>query len=449
MKRNTQNIILIVLLAVFCLCIFAACSSSKADYFTYSADNLGVVGKLVKLMHGWIGNYGWTVVVFTVFLKIIMTPLDIWQRVSSRKSTLRMQKMQPLMAEIDKRYGSNSQRANEEKQKLYKKQGFSAFAMCLPMILSMVIFFVMFGGLREYSTYSSITNFQNLSGTYFDEYYAQVKEDGKAFVTLTYTKDGKVITTTFHDRIEELLDENATGFGESETFLRDNYSAKNVNAYIEAINLLQSSDNLGVSACAKYDEVALEKVGNYYENNHESWLWIHNVWQPDTWATIMPKYSDRTNGFSSSVNMQQFGVDEGLSHYNAIWGAVVKTGGYGKNGSWNGLMLLPVLSVALSFLSIFLSQRLDRRVRKGDQQQMPAQNAQQAASNKMMMILMPLMMAFFGFMYTGAFAIYMVCNYLLSLVSTLSLAYPVEKIVQRSFAKKEAKEKSNKASYMR
>lgn len=450
MKRNTQNIILIVLLAVFCLCIFAACNSSKADFFTYSQENLGVVGKLVRLMHGWIGNYGWTVVVFTVFLKILMTPLDIWQRVSSRKSTLRMQKMQPIIAEIDKRYGANTQRANDEKQKLYKKQGFSAFAMCLPLIISMVIFFVMFGGLREYSTYSSVTNFQNLSGTYFDEYYKQVKADGKAFYTLTYKdKDGNVAYTTFHERIEELLGEEAADFSASDTFMRDNYSESNVNAYIEAINLLQSSDNLGVAACAKYHDAALEQVSQYYKDHHESWLWINNVWQPDTWATIMPKYSDRTNGFSSTVNMSKFGSDEGRSHYEAIWGAVAKTGGYGKNGSWNGLMLLPVLSVALSFLSIFLSQRLDRRVRKGEQQQMPAQNTQQAASNKMMMIMMPLMMAFFGFMYTGAFAIYMVCNYLLSLISTAALAFPVEKIVQRSIAKKESQEKSNKASYMR
>ena len=63
--------------------------------------------------------------------------------------------------------------------------------------------------------------------------------------------------------------------------------------------------------------------------------------------------------------------------------------------------------------------------------------------------MMPLMMAIFGFMYTGAFAIYMVVNYTLSILSTVALRKPVEKIVDRSFAKEEAKNKSGKASYMR
>ena len=450
MKRNTQNVILIVLLAIFCLCILTACNrGSSADYFTYSEESLGLVGKLVRLMHGWIGNYGWTVVVFTVFLKIAMTPLDIWQRVSSRKSTLRMQKMQPIMAEIDKRYGANTPRANEEKQKLYKKQGFSAFAMCLPMIITMVVFFVMFGGLNDYSTHSTVTNFQRLSGTYFDEYYKLVKADGYDTLELTYKKDGQTVTATFHDSIASLLDD-ATDFDTNENFLRDNYSAKNVDAYMTAIEWLSDSEtvnHLDSETCLSYAQNALTAVGEYYENNHESWLWIQNVWQPDTWAPIMPEFDSGTNAFTTKVGISKDEVWR--DHYNAIRGAVVQTGGYSKNGSWNGLMILPILSIALSFLSIFLSQRLDRRVRKGEQQPATEQSAQQAASNKMMMIMMPLMMAFFGFMYTGAFAIYMVCNYLWSLIATLCLAYPVEKIVQRSFAKKEAQEKSNKANYMR
>ena len=430
------------------MCVFAACSNSKADYFTYSESNLGVVGKLVKWMHSWVGNYGWTVVVFTVFLKILMTPLDIWQRVSSRKSTLRMQRMQPLMAEIDKRYASNPQRANEEKQKLYKKEGFSAFSMCLPLIISMVIFFVMFGGLRQYSTYSSVTNFQNLSGTYYDEYYKQVKADGNDKLELTYKKDGVEVTATFHDSIAGLL-EDATGFGENENFLRDNYTEKNVNAFITAINWLQDSEtvnHLDAQTCDKYNTAALEAVGEFYKNNHESWLWINNVWQPDTWAPIMPKYTDRANGFSSSVNMEQFDKDQGRSHYDAIWGAVVQTGGYGKNGSWNGLMILPVLSIAMSFLSMFISQRMERKNRKGE---VVAQNQQQKTTNMMMMIMMPLMMAYFGFIYTGAFAIYMVVNSTLTILSTILMRYPVEKMVMKRLNKDEQKNKSGQASYMR
>lgn len=433
MKRNTQLILLTVLLFVFCLCVFAGCKTEKADYFTYGKENLGVVGTLVQLMHGWIGNYGWTVVVFTVFLKILMLPLDLWQRVSSKKSTLKMQKLQPLLQEIDRRYGANTPRANEEKQKLYKKQGTSAFSMCLPMIISMVVFFVMFGGLRTYSTYSSVVNFQALSGTYFDAYYAEVKADGGE--EFDFLKD----------KISQLLGEDATSFDEDANFLRNNYTEKNVNAYITGINKLSDTyRSVDFSHC---NEVALQKVGEYYEESHESWLWLQNVWQPDTWASIMPKYDDSSNGFSSTVDMAAFGTDEGRAHYIAIRNAVLQTGNRGSEGKWNGLMILPILSIALSFLSIFVSQRQDRRTRKGEA---PANaDPQAAASNKMMMFLMPAMMAVFGFMYTGAFAIYMVCSYALSLLSTLALSVPVDKMVQKSMAKLEKEEKSNKASYMR
>lgn len=431
MKRNTQIILLTALLFVFCLCVFAGCKVQKADYFTYSEENLGVVGKLVQLMHGWIGNYGWTVVVFTVFLKIVMLPLDLWQRVSSKKTNLKMQKIQPLLQEIDKRYGANSQRATEEKQKIYKKQGTSTLSMCLPMILSMAIFFVMFGGLRNYSTYSSVTNFQGLSGTYFDAYYAAVKADGgEEFEYL-------------RGEISALLGSDAQGFDSDENFLRNNYTETNVNAYITGINKL--GDTYRQKDFSAYNTLALEKVGAYYESSHESWLWLQNVWQPDTWAPIMPKYDDSSNGFSSTVDMKAFGTDEGRAHYDAIRGAVLKNGARGNEGKWNGLMILPILSIGLSFLSIYVSQLMDRRTRKGEPKK--AVDSQQAAQNKMMMFMMPLMMAFFGFMYTGAFAIYMVSSYALSLLSTVGLSVPVDKLVQKSLEKTD--EKGNKASYMR
>ena len=443
MKKKILSVVLLVTLAAFCLVVLGSCRTSTVNFFEYSEDDLGIVGKLVHLMHNWIGNYGWTVVVFTIFLKIVTSPLDIWQRISSRKSMLRMQKMQPVLAEIDKRYAGNPQRANEEKQKLYKKQGFSAFAMCLPMIISMVIFFVMFAGLRQYSNYSSVANFKSLSATYFDEYYRLVKEDGNDVLPLT----NQGATTTFNDRIIALLGDEAEGFGENEHFLLENYTKTNVDAYTDAIFVLRSTlDKIDPSICEGYHNAALQQVAAYYEEHHESWLWLHNVWQPDTWSPIMQQY-DGNNSFSSVVDIKDGYPD--LDHYADIRNTVLQTGGYGSNGSWNGLMLLPIFSVVLSFLSIFLSQKLDRKVRKDDQPAPTAQNSQQAATNKMMMILMPLMMAVFGFMYTGAFAIYMVSNYLLSLVSTLALAYPVEHIVQRSLAKKEAREKSNKASYMR
>lgn len=427
---------------MLCLVLFTACGNTKVEYFKYNEDDLGTVGKLVRWMHGWMGegNYGWTVVVFTVFLKLITLPLDIWQRVSTRKSTIKTKKMQPLMDEIDKRYGANTQRANAEKQKLYKKQGYSVFSTCLPMIVTMVIFFVMFGGLRDYSTYSSVMNFRGLSDTYMESYVEQVKNDTENDNWSLYWEGGTVNGSEWKglSYYEQEAGDKDKDYEKWGTTLWDGLSA--------FVNVCNDDKVLAV-----YRENALTDVSEYYEAHHESWLWIENVWQPDTWAKIMPAMDDRNNGFSSSVNMDAFGNDGGVGHYDMIRNAVLKTGGHGKNGSWNGFMLLPVLSIGLSFLSIFISQLMDKKSKKNqDDADAPKPNAQQAATNKTMMIIMPLMMAFFGFMYTGAFAIYMVCNYTLSILTTVALRWPVEKIVEKSLARGEKKEKKpEKADYMR
>lgn len=434
MRKKISAILTGALIAVILLCVLASCGQNSVDYFDYDKDNLGVIGKLVRLMHQWIGNYGWTVVVFTVFLKLIMLPIDFWQRFSARKSSLKMQRLQPYIEAIDKRYGANTQRANEEKQKLYKKQGYSMFSQCLPMILSMVIFFVMFGGLREYSTYSTIVTFKHLSSEYYDVLEQEFVKDPDSDIYVVYTEAKSAYETSYRN---DPLNEDAKALSGYEDLVKLYSQIKAVND----VNGKYSAE--GETAHRK----AIERVQQMYLEEKESWLWIKNVWQPDTWETVMPSYDSGANAFSTSINMAHFPNGEGGPTYNKIRNAILEVDGYGANGSWNGLMILPILSIGLSFLSMWLSQFLEKRARKGEAQQ--ELNQQQQATNKMMMIMMPLMMAVFGFMYTGAFAIYMVCNYTLSIISTVSLRWPIEKLVEKSLAKSEKKENSGKASYMR
>ena len=427
MKKRILYVVLLIVLATLCFGVLSSCNNSSANFFDYSEDDLGVIGKLVSLMHGWIGNYGWTVVVFTVILKILMLPLDFWQRYSSRKSSLKMQRIQPLVEAIDKRYGANTQRANEEKQKLYKKQGYSMASMCLPMIISMVIFFTIFGGLRSYSTYSSITSFQNLSQTYHATFVEQI-EQNETLKAQIEAKEG------YEGAFAKYQEAVASG------------DAKNI--LTAQTTIISAAKQVDATLSGEYENVALEAVKEWYSNNHESWLWIQNVWQPDTWATVMQPYSGGAfggGGFSSSgIDTSEYSGIEAT--YDLIRKAVLEGNGYSHKGSWNGLMILPFMSVGMSFLSQFISQRMERKNRNGETVQ---QNQQQAATNKTMMIIMPLMMAYFGFIYTGAFAIYMVFNYAISIVTTIALRVPVEKAVLKRLDRDDEKNKSSKASYMR
>ena len=390
-----------------------------------------LVGKLVKAMHGWIGSYGWTVVLFTVFLKLIMLPLDIWQRYSGKKMSAKMSLMQPYIAEIDKRYGTDSQKSMEEKQKLYKKYGYNMGSSCLPMIVTMAVFMIMFGGLRSYSTYSTVQTFNALSQTYYQTYAEKI-------VNTTPTTEAE-------QKAYDLFVESYTANGGKlvdgkyvANFTKEEYSriSQGIKAVQSEAGLDQLLADLGV--------VARQAVQAKYSEVEEGWLWIQNIAQPDTWESIMPKYDSGSNNFTTLVDMSNYGGD-GKVLYNTIRDAVLQTGDRGEKGSWNGLMILPILSIGLSFLSMFVSQAMEKK--KTDASAQTSVEAQQQKSNKMTMFMMPLMMAYFGFIYTGAFGIYMVCNYLISLLSTIALKAPVEKMVERNLAKHPVD--NGKASYMR
>lgn len=420
MKKKISSVLTVVLLLALGLTLFASCTQKKVEVFD-PESGLGVVGKLVMWMYNWIGNYGWTVVVFTVFLKILMLPLDIWQRYSTRKSTLKQKKVQPLLDNIDKRYGANTQRANEEKQKLLKKQGISVASACLPMIVTMVVFFLMFAGLREFSYYKNIQTFNSLTKAYYSTMEEQVQLAG-----------GEVL--------------EAYQFEYDKTKASLNISDDDVRIVLAQIDGVNNLDGKGFDTqLAQWRALAKEAIQKEYKNQQDSWLWIHNISQPDTWAKVMPEFSSGENNFATYVNTEAFASAE--KTYNIIRSAVMEMDdiSYGKNGSWNGLMILPLMSVALSFLSMWISQRMERKTRSGE----VVQNQQQAAQSKTMMIMMPLMMAWFGFMYTGSFAIYMVVNYFLSIFSTIGLRAPVEKMVERKLAQEEAASAPTKASYMR
>lgn len=84
-----------------------------------------------------IGNYGWTLIAFTVIVKLLMTPLTIKQQ----KSSAKMAAFQPKLQELQKRYSKNKEKYQEEMMKLYEREGYSPTSGCMPMVIQMVILF--------------------------------------------------------------------------------------------------------------------------------------------------------------------------------------------------------------------------------------------------------------------------------------------------------------------
>ena len=98
-----------------------------------------VLGFIMEWIYKFIPNYGWTIILFTLIMKILMFPLQVKQQ----KSTARMSAFQPMIKEIQEKYKDDRVRMNEEMVKFQQESGFSMTAGCLPMILNMFIIFGM------------------------------------------------------------------------------------------------------------------------------------------------------------------------------------------------------------------------------------------------------------------------------------------------------------------
>ena len=91
------------------------------------------------------GNYGWSVIIFTILIRLVLLPLDL----KSRKGMRAMSRLQPKLNELQRKYGDDKQKYNQKMQELYKKEGVSMFSGCLPMLIQLPIFWFMFGAMRE------------------------------------------------------------------------------------------------------------------------------------------------------------------------------------------------------------------------------------------------------------------------------------------------------------
>lgn len=90
------------------------------------------------------GNYGWSVIIFTLLIRLVLLPLDL----KSRKSMRAMSKLAPKQNELQRKYGDDKQKYNQKLQELYKKEGVSMFAGCLPMLIQLPILWCMFSAMR-------------------------------------------------------------------------------------------------------------------------------------------------------------------------------------------------------------------------------------------------------------------------------------------------------------
>ena len=127
----------------------------------------GLWSELILNVFSFVGNYGWRIVLFTICLKLVLSPLDIFQRYKARKNQLIMLKIKPQMDKLQKMYGDDPRVLSQKQMELNKKAGISYFSSCLPAIVTLVVFMtLLFMGLQPISQYQNFRQYELLYGTY-------------------------------------------------------------------------------------------------------------------------------------------------------------------------------------------------------------------------------------------------------------------------------------------
>ena len=445
-----------------------------------SAQPSGFWENIIKAFEGFTNNYVLAIILLTVIIRIIWAPIDTLNKRMSQKMAAVQTKMQPELEKINKKYANDPRLLKQKQNEIYSKYNGKSMGSCLFMLLflalNITIFFTLFAGLNNMASFKinqsyeelkydyvnalNITNeyisnpenlqkfedYQNLSfeteireekeyivlyqnvGQEKIEIFAQeyktdfstteISEDpetGEEVVEVVQTTNGYI--TTILDKFFPTYEEGEVE-GSKEIILIENMPVLD-----EEGNAILGEDgqplteNLYLGEA--FQEVAIRLVENKYQQTKESFLWIENIWIADA--------PFQRSIFSYNTYKGQVGeknIEEGEERiYNSFMTDLSE-----RQGRVNGYFILPILCMATSFLSIWLSTRK----KKG-------QTVQPATGGKFMKILMPIIFGLFALFYNSVFAIYMFVSQLIS-----TLLMPLENLIINKWQKHADKKEEKK-----
>ena len=125
--------------------------SKLAEYLDLTID-YGFLWMLAKpiffamqAIYNQVGNWGWSIILLTLGIKLILYPLSA----TSLRSMAKMRNLQPEMARLKELYGDDRQKMSQELMGLYKKEKVNPAGGCFPMLLQMPVFLALYWVLLE------------------------------------------------------------------------------------------------------------------------------------------------------------------------------------------------------------------------------------------------------------------------------------------------------------
>ena len=418
-------------------------------------EKLNWIGVVIQWIIGIAGNVGLGIVLFTLVLKLITLPLDIYSKSSMRKNSLKMEKMRPQLEKLQKQYQNDQQAYNAKMMEMYKKNGYSFLGACLPMIVTLVIFIVVLNAFSSYSRYTNLDIYREMARAYNagmvqygpENYKTNENgERGEGVVTYTCTqnKDGKfdcVRTELFDDETglfsvtaTQMIVTDAEQSAEQMAALDWSGAQSSAVYSVKTEKVLSSTDEKIVAAVAAAREedgqqsdenlaanairtIGRQAAADRYHENNARFLWVKNIWYPDTsYKHPVTKESEISENYYTE-----------LTHYLSA-----------EQSQANGYYILIVISIGTMFLSQFIISKSQKA-----QNELQTADGRGQKTQKVMLIVMPIIFGIFSFFYSAAFSIYMIVSNIFSILSTLSINF----FIDRKFAKieeQEIREKYNK-----
>lgn len=428
--------------------------------------DLNWLGKIVRAIIEGVGAVGLGVIVFTLILKLITTPFDVYQRVKMRKQSLIMRDMKDDLDKLQKQYANDKQTYSIKMMELQKKNGYSMFGACLPMIISFVILIVAISAFQSFSQYANLNMYEQMAHAYNEavlvyapegvDYRLSSEDENTPVIPWEWNYDegheeNGVIYTVYRDGsirrmsvvsadenkciyYEYNLDENTlnkTYFIDTDRLYADQKDAQ-VKAKLD--EMLKEEGATIDSVCLAYiRDLGAQAAAEWFRTeNDPSFLWIKNVWYPDvSYAHPIQDYAEFSKAFTNKI-IRTDGTQAGI-------GDIFKQGDYDamtshlseEKGQANGYFILIVVTIGLMVLQQFIMMKSQKEAN-----QYQTVDGQGARTQKVMMIMLPLIYAITGLMWTAAFSIYIAMSSIIGILVTLTSNF----FIDRSFRKKEEKE---------
>ena len=100
---------------------------------------------VLSLIHSIVGNWGWSIILLTILIKLIFFPLSA----TSYRSMANMRRVAPKMQALREQYGDDRQKLSQGMMELYKKEKINPLGGCLPILVQMPVFIALYWTLME------------------------------------------------------------------------------------------------------------------------------------------------------------------------------------------------------------------------------------------------------------------------------------------------------------